>query len=60
MAVSHGGSIYVFHARIIRDDVRRYGVRLAIRTHSDALEELRKTLKEYYNAEEVLLSYEQK
>ena len=60
MADSHGGSIYVFHARIIRDDVRRYGVRLAICIHGEALEELRKTLKEYYNAEEVLLSYEQK
>lgn len=54
----YGGDIYVFHARVIRDDVRRYGVRLAIHIPGKDVEKLRKLLKEYYNAKEIYLSYE--
>lgn len=57
MEVLRGGDVYVYHARVVCQDMR-FGVRLSIMAKVAALDSVREVLKKYYGAEKIFLSYE--
>lgn len=60
MEAFSGGELFVFHARVVRDDMPAFGVKLAVPVGRKDLEQLRKCVKQHYEAETVYLSYEEK
>ena len=58
MGASAGGSIYVFHARVVCSDIT-FGQKLALTVRRDQLESVRAFLKEHHGAERIYLSYEE-
>ena len=57
MEVSCGGEARIFHARIVCKDVK-FGVPLEISVAPDKIDAVRAWVKNYYEAEQVFLSYE--
>ena len=53
-----GGDVYIHHARVVSKDLRTYGVPLSICTHKSKLEEVREWLRQYYQAERIILCYD--
>lgn len=53
-----GGEIYIHHARVVDNNIRTYGVKICLRSTRDKLEEIREWLREYYNADRILLAYD--
>lgn len=56
MEASAGGSVYVFHARVVCSDIT-FGQKLALTVRREQLESVREFLKEHHGAERILLSY---
>ena len=53
-----GGEIYIHPVRVIDNNIRTYGVKISLRSTRDKLEEIREWLREYYNADRILLAYD--
>lgn len=58
MEASAGGSVYVFHARVVCSDIT-FGQKLALTVRRDQLESVREFLKEHHGAERILLGCEE-
>lgn len=49
--------MYVYHARVVCSDVR-FGVCLAIWANAETIDSVRESVRRFYDAETVYLSYE--